>query len=72
MQRNNYEYMLVLCIRDTVTTVNGVTAGQLRGEHNWGSIWDYLNRRGSEGWEVVTATSDGFNAHVTYILKRLI
>lgn len=71
MQR--YEYMLVNCSSDAVTTVNGVRVGRLGEEPRYGEyIWDYLTRWGSEGWEVVTATSDQYNRNITYTLKRLI
>lgn len=67
-----WEYLVVGCVDEMVVTVNGNRVGKTglisspKGEH----IWNYLNLRGSEGWEVVTATTDQYNAMPVYTLKR--
>lgn len=62
-----WEYMLVMCDKNKVAMVNG---DKVKGE----LIWDYLNLRGSEGWEVVATTTNQYNSteSAAYTLKRLI
>lgn len=66
-----WEYLVVRCAEDIVMMVNGDKVGKVTFTSNKGeSIWDYLNLRGSEGWEVVATAT--FQNSFTYTLKRLI
>ena len=68
-----WEYLVVRCVDEMVMTVNGNKVGKAGFTSTKGEfIWDYLNLRGIEGWEVVTSTSDQHNAMPVYTLKRLI
>ncbi len=68
-----WEYMIVKCDSDKVLTVNGDKVGRVGFASITGElIWDFLNRRGSEGWEVVTVSTGQSSNSPIYTLKRLI
>jgi hypothetical protein len=65
--------MTVKCQEDKVMYVNGERVGKLgfplsvKGE----LVWDFLNLRGSEGWEMITALRQGQSPDpATFVLKR--
>ena len=67
-----WEYMVVTCGNDMVVNVNGVRVAKtglvsgLKGE----PLWDFLNQRGAEGWELVAVTSNQYGGFGTFMLKR--
>jgi hypothetical protein len=68
--------MVVVSADNIVTTVNGYRVEKTGWRTGWTGgevdlIWDYLNLRGSEGWELVTAISNQYGKPITFMLKRL-
>lgn len=60
-----YEYRVCQAQQSRVTFVNGEWAGQVGNtdpDPQWAlnscpATWDYLNRAGAEGWELISATT---------------
>lgn len=57
-----FEYLVVNTVGEGVVHVNG--------KQMVGYIWDYLNARGAEGWELVSVTAWQSGGRFTYTLKR--
>ena len=74
--RPQFEYQVCYGVGDRVTLVNGAWIGgdipeSERKQEDCPLMWEYLNKAGAEGWELVTILEPGFLDGVsTYFLKR--
>ena len=75
--RPQFEYQVCYGVGDRVTLVNGAWIGgediplSERKQEDCPLMWEFLNRAGAEGWELVTILGPRFFYRVsTYFLKR--